>query len=370
MSILDKNKFYSLKNILTKDAQYNMIFGERSNGKTYAVLDYAIKNYCEKHEKLAYVRRWQDDFKGKRAPSLFDGHVSNGVIAKYSNNKWTNVHYTGGRWYLCKYIEEDDKEPKRIVDSEPFAYAFSISSMEHDKSTSYPDITTICFDEFLTRGMYLPDEFVSFCNVISTIVRYRTNVKIFMLGNTVNRYSPYFTEMGLNNVPKMNKGDIDVYTYGESGLKVAVEYSDSPNKKKDSDVYFAFDNPKLQMITGGVWEIDLYPHCPLKYAPKDIIFTYFIIFGNDILQCEIVQVDDNIFTFIHRKTTELKDTDHDLIYSTEHCPRYNWKRKLTKPSNNLERRIYNFFATDKVFYQDNEIGEIVRNYLIWCTNSK
>ena len=37
-----KSKFYSLDGILEKDADYNIIFGERSNGKTYAALEYSI----------------------------------------------------------------------------------------------------------------------------------------------------------------------------------------------------------------------------------------------------------------------------------------------------------------------------------------
>ena len=40
--------------------------------------------------------------------------------------------------------------------------------------------------------------------------------------------------------------------------------------------------------------------------------------------------------------------------------------KITKPVTDLEKRIVSFFIKDKVFYQDNEIGEIVRNYLEWC----
>ena len=40
-------KYYSLDRILSKEACYNIIFGERSNGKTYSVLKYAIKHYFE-----------------------------------------------------------------------------------------------------------------------------------------------------------------------------------------------------------------------------------------------------------------------------------------------------------------------------------
>lgn len=353
--------YYSLKKILTKNASYNVIFGDRSSGKTFAVLDLGVNNFAKTGEQMAYVRRWQDDFTGKRGSTLFDSLVANGRIAKATGGEWTGVYYYGSKWYFCRY-----EDGKRIIHETPFCYGFSISSMEHDKSTSYPNITTICFDEFLTRTVYIPDEFVLFMNVISTIIRHRANVKIFMLGNTVNKYCPYFKEMGLSHVKDMKPGTIDVYQYGKSPLTVAVEYV-QPNKAgKDSDLYFAFDNPKLSMITGGTWEIDIYPHCPVKYVPKDILYTYFIEFSGDLLQCEIVYKNGMYFTFIHRKTSELKHPESDLIYTPEFSARPNYRRKITKPTNDIERKIADFYIKDKVFYQDNEVGEIVRNYLLWC----
>jgi hypothetical protein len=357
-----KEKFYSLKNILSKDAQYNVIFGERSNGKTYAVLKYGVAQYAKHGKQLAIVRRWQDDFTGKRGATMFNALESNGEIRELTGGVWTGVYYFGSRWFLCRY----DDSGKRETDERPFAYGFSLTSMEHDKSTAYPDITTICFDEFLTRSAYVPDEFVLYMNVISTIVRHRTDVKIFMLGNTVNKYCPYFKEMGLNHIKDMKQGTIDVYRYGDSDLTVAVEYTKANAQGKESDLYFAFDNPKLQMITGGTWEIDVYPHCPCKFTPSEIVFTYFIEFSGDLLQCEIVLHDDLYFTFIHRKTSDLKHPESDLVYSTDFSPRHNHVRKLTTPLTPLEKKIARFYAEDRVFYQDNEVGEIVRNYLIWC----
>jgi len=43
----EKPKFYDLKAILIKNADYNVIFGERSNGKTYAALKYGLENYIK-----------------------------------------------------------------------------------------------------------------------------------------------------------------------------------------------------------------------------------------------------------------------------------------------------------------------------------
>lgn len=360
-------KFYSLNQILSRHAQYNIIFGERSNGKTYAVLKHGIQNYCKNGKQMAIVRRWKEDLRGKRGAAMFDSLVANDEIRRITNGEYTTVYHYSGRWYFSNF---DEKTGKQVPSPEPFAYAFALSDMEHDKSSSYPNITTIMFDEFLTRQYYLPDEFVTFMNVVSTIVRYRRDVTIFMLGNTVNKYCPYFKELGLTNILKMEKGKIDVYSYGESELKVAVEYADSPNKSKPSDLYFAFNNPKLDMITGGTWEMAMYPHLPVKYESKDILFMYFIVFGGSTLQCEIVQKNDCLFTYIHRKTTPIKDEDNDIIYTMEHDPRPNHFRRLTRPASKLERKIHSLFTREKVFYQDNEVGEVVRNYLITSERDK
>ena len=356
-----KEKFYRLDKILQCDAQYSVIFGERSNGKTFSVLELGLKNYMEKGDQFAIIRRWDEDFKGKRGRQMFDMLENVGRIKEITGGQWTSVYYFSSQWFLCKY-----EDGERIQDSRPFCYGFSLTAMEHDKSTSYPRVTTILFDEFLTRTVYLPDEFILFTNVLSTIIRERDNVKIFMLGNTVNKYCPYFTEMGLKHVKEMKPGTIDIYKYGEGLLKIAVEYT-LPNKKgKKSDVYFAFDNPKLKMITGGSWEIDVYPHCPIKYKPKNILFTFFIEFDNELLQAEIVHIENTLFIFIHKKTSSLKYTDTDLIYSLAYDPRPNWKRNILKPQSVIEQKITKLLLSEKVFYADNECGEIMRNYLMNC----
>lgn len=360
-------KFYSPKNILEKNATYNVIFGERSNGKTYSILKYAIEQYFETNGgQLAILRRWGEDIRGKRASDLFSAINENGEVEKISGGMYQGITHWAGKFYFCVYDEETGK-PIYNMDTDCFGYIFAISESEHNKSISYPKITTILFDEFLTRKLYLPDEFVTFMNTISTIVRQRTNVKIFMLGNTVNKYCPYFQEMGLNHILQMQQGTIDVYTYGDSELKVAVEYCASIKHQKANNFYFAFDNPRLHMITSGAWEIDIYPHLPIKYKHKDIMFTYFILFGDTIYQCEIVQdKDGDMFTFIHVKTTPLQDTDNDLIYSLEYNHKLNYNRNMFKPINKLQERILWFFKTDRVFYQDNTVGDAIANYLKIC----
>ena len=363
-----KQKFYSIRNLINKipDAFYYVVMGERGNGKTYSTLEYSLERYFTHGEKLAIIRRYKEDLKGKNGASIFSALVSNHLVEKYSKGKWNSIYYYSQRWYLMLYNKENPKD--RTIDKEPFAYGFALTDMEHDKSTSYPDVKNILFDEFITRKIYLPDEFVTFSNVLSTIIRERDDVKIFMLGNTVNKYCPYFKEMGLTKIRDMKKDVIDVYTYGYSRLKVAVEYSTNPDKKKRSDVYFAFDNPKLKMITTGEWEIALYPRLTyeMKYRPKDIYYHYFIQFEESLLMCEIVKKNNMMFTFIHYKTTPIKENDESIVYTPNISPLPNYRRKITKPMNKIDDKILWFFRNEKVFYQSNEIGEIVRNYFLWC----
>lgn len=358
------NKYYSLRKILKKNADYNMIIGERSNGKTYACLKYAIENVVNNGSKFAYLRRWREDVIGKRAGAIFNALNADGTIIKLTNNKYEIVNYSNGKFYFANF---DEKLNKYVNSKEPIGYTFALTNMEHDKSTSYPDVNTIIFDEFLTRRYYLPNEFVLFMNTISTIIRHRSNVKIFMLGNTVNKFCPYFNEMGLTKMKVMQKGTIDVYHYGNSSLTVAVEYCGNSFIKKGSDKYFAFNNPKLSMIIGGEWELDIYPHLPYKYKTNQIVFTYFIEFNDDILQCEVIDTGKDIFTYIHEKTTPIKDIDNDIVFTMRYSEKPNIINNITRPFNKTTKNIYKFFQLNKVFYQDNTVGEIVRNYLIQCT---
>lgn len=368
--------YYNIDKLLRTGGRYLICFGERSNGKTFQALMYGLKQYLKYGNKVAILRRFREDFKGKRGGAywdnlMFDGNGKN-HIKELTKGKYTKVTYYAGKWFLAYYDEDLQKD---ITEPEPFAYAFALTEMEHEKGNTY-QIGTIIFDEFMTRNSYLPDEFVTTMNVISTLVRSRTElngqmIRVIMCANTVSQYCPYFDEMGLKHVRQMKKGDIDIYNYGESGLKVAVEYCDSPNiSGKPSDVYFAFDNPKLKMITSGAWELDIYPHLKEGHKEHDIVFSYFIIFNDNVLQCDVVMKQNSTYTFIHPKTTPIKNEDKDIIFTTESNTQINYMGKLTRPINKASRKLYWYFAADKVFYANNEVGEIVAHYLDWCNTMK
>lgn len=363
-------KYYDITKLMNTGAKYMICFGERSNGKTFQALLYGFKEFVKHGSKIAIIRRFREDFKGKRGGAYWDNLVYDGNghnhIKELTNGKYDTVSYYSGRWYLAYF---DEEQQKLINAPEPFAYAFALTEMEHEKGNSYPQVRTVLFDEFMTRGSYLPDEFVLFMNTLSTIIRSRNDVKIIMAANTVSQYCPYWEEFGIDEkVRTMKKGDLAIIKFGDSGLTMGVEYCDSPNIQKDSDVYFAFDNPKLKMITSGAWELDIYPHLLSKHEKRDIIFSYFVVFKEHILQADIILKDNETYTFIHRKTTPIKDEDKDIVFTTEAAHKANYLGRLTRPTTKVGKKIYYYFVDNKVFYADNTVGEIMSHYLDWSNN--
>lgn len=363
-----KPQYYSLSPILKKgkNCKYYMIFGQRSNGKTYSVEKHIMEEYFSQGKQGAILRRMREDFVGKRGKTMFDNLLP--LIPELSNDCYNGIKYYSKQWFFVKY---DDEGNIINEDVRPFCYGFALSEMEHDKSTSYPLIKNVLFDEFISRSSYLPDEFVSFMQVLSTIIRNKDDVKIFMCGNTINKYCPYFKEMGIKHIKDMKKGDIDIYEYANKDLRVAVEWSDAAPATRKSSAYFAFDNPKLTMITEGDWELDIFPHAPCKFKNDFVKFRFFIEWDELLYEGDLVRIPEKHmeFLFIHEKTTPIKFPDKDIIFSAEFSAKRNHFRNIMKNYNPVVHKLGIMFSADRVFYQNNEVGNAIFNYLEWCRTS-
>lgn len=355
-------KHWDIRPIKKIPALYRAVVGERSNGKTYGVLLDCIKDFWETGAQFAYVRRWRDDLKGGLMQDLFSAITNNEEITKVTNGEYNGIKYKFGKFYLYATDGTDS-----VTMEEPFCHTFAISAMEHTKSISYPKIKHIVFDEFISRTSYIPDEFSLFMNLLSTIIRDRDDVDIWLLGNTVSKECPYFREMGIKHIYQQQEGTIDTYSYSKNGseMLIAVERTKNLAAKK-SDKYFIFDNPKMEMITGGAWELAVYPHLFEKYIPKQIVYMFFVKYRDTTLQCEVIEGKRGFFIYVHKKTTELKDKPDDLIYSTEMRSANNFRLDITRPVFTIERKINQLIANEKICYQDNEIGEVFNDYLKWC----
>ena len=124
-----KLPFYSLKEIKKRNAQYNLIIGERSNGKTFAVQEEGLKNYVSTGKQMALIRRYDTDFTGKRGREMFKGIVEENIVKELTHGEWTHIAYWSSCWYLARFDNELNKE---VRSQDPFCYGFALNSQEHD----------------------------------------------------------------------------------------------------------------------------------------------------------------------------------------------------------------------------------------------
>ena len=68
---MKSNNYYNPKNILKKGADYNLIIGQRSNGKTYGFCSIALTSHINEGARVAYVRRYSEDITKKNIENLF-----------------------------------------------------------------------------------------------------------------------------------------------------------------------------------------------------------------------------------------------------------------------------------------------------------
>lgn len=227
------------------EVPYRITIGERSNGKTYAVKHICWDKHIETGKKFVYVRKRTDSISRKEMKRLWADANEDYILDAVGDY----VKYTPDKGFY--YMKDDE-----II---TIGYALSIEDYESKKGIPYNDITTIFFDEFIEKRGDLIDEVSKFLNLVSTIRRKRDDVEVFMVANTVSRFSPYFEEFGID-IKRLHQGEI-VYIKHEMGVELAIEYCKSLNKEKGirkKDRYFGFDHsPASQMIMYGEWEYDV-----------------------------------------------------------------------------------------------------------------
>ena len=254
----------------------------------------------------------------------------------------------------------------------PFIRCYAIATEDTTKGQDAGPVKYIIFDEFMTRKYYLVNEFVHYQNLLSSIIRDRQGIQIIMLANTVNKYCPYFAEMGLKDIADQEQGTIAVYTAGTSETKIAVEYcaQDEEQTKKVSS-YYCFDNPQLNMIMTGAWEIANYRHAPEDTGDYEIFFCFFVCFGGKIVQGDMILYKNYPIIVFHKKTTELKNADKSLIYTEENedgNPLH--QISLAAGETRAHKLIRQLLKSNKFFFDDNNTGEFINNWLKFAlTNS-
>lgn len=259
------SKWYDIRPILSKNADFNLIVGQRGNGKTYGIVKFCLEDYKNSKGKnrFAYIRRWADDIKGFRAEQLL--FPLQKVIEELFG-----VGYTVTYWRHKYYLVNADGEKVDII-----GYCLALSEASHTKSVAYTGVKNILFDEFIQMAgeRALPDEMLKFENTLSTIIRDRQDVKVFMAANTVSKFSPYFPHFALD-INKIEQGEIVVkdLPLDDGFVRVALEYCEYNEEVGKAVSKYATS----QMIKTGQWEIpptDEIPSAKNEVVKEKLLLT-------------------------------------------------------------------------------------------------
>jgi hypothetical protein len=249
-----KSNYYSLDSLkkYDKDITYYILFGERGSGKSFSITRKAIDDFFIHGKEFVIVKRFAEDITTKFASTMLRDHED------YIRDEYGyEISYYGHRWRVYKTGEEKPK----LDDMKIMGYTLAISQSNSTKGGQYPKVGNIILEEFMSMGaVYLPDEVKLFINLVSTIARKRKGVKVYMLGNPLNKISPYDKELGVK-LYNMKKGEIAVKEfsdeYGRTN-RVLIQRTDTVPVKNDESAYALFGSNISRMIDEGDFETGKY----------------------------------------------------------------------------------------------------------------
>ena len=289
---------------------------------------------------------------------------------KYDGYQLKNGAFCG-YWIREKNKKEYDK---------PFCYTHSLSAQETQKGTKdIPNLLFIVFDEFMSRDVYLNNEFIVFVNALSTVFREQYEASIVMLGNPVTWACPYFDEMGIKKVRDIKQGTIKLYKASNSDTTIALEICGENQRNSKTDIinnrFFGFENNQIESIRTGAWELPFYPHLTKENA-TDIILdrSVYIRYDNELYCIEIRTHNDNVYCYVrpHTKEIDIDDKRVKRIYvqTTTSGIFHDKEHNRLLSNDKIDRFIWGLYKSNKMFYSSNLVGETVRLALNDLLSSK
>lgn len=366
-TIKTDRRYYDPSDILSLGATYNIVYGERGNGKTFAFCRKILEAYFDEGLPSAYIRRLDEMIKKGNLETLFNPHLE--YIQERSGGKWNYVSYMDKKFTLQKRDPETNALIER--DKEPFCRAYAISTNETTKGPDRGRVKYVFFDEFITRSFYLTNEVILFQNLLETIIRKRPGVIINMVANTVNKFCIYFKHMGLSRIKQQKQGTIDQYLLGKAQTKIACEYclDDDSAASEVAEQYYCFDNPQAEMIKNGSWEFDLYRLIPKGLdSSSNPEFEFFVEFDDTITRGAVYIYQDSPVICFTPKTTPIKDRDNSIIYGQDiSSPSPLHQIDLARAPTRAQEVILNLMKQHKTYFATNEDGENIQNWLKYAT---
>ena len=358
-----------------KQAAWFMLLSERATGKTTNVILYCLCMWWLYGTSFLYVRDSADMIAPKNAKTLFDTVNAYGYIHKLTDGLYNSMVYDSRAWYMCKRDETG-----KIVDRCPerCAMVTSLDQVSDLKSAlNLPRCDMVVFDEFVPLNpmdvrQNDPHDFILLSDLLSTVFRLRRSGSVIMLGNTLDMYNHYYSDLGVATPLKAAKlGDYGIVDTGETHVYFELiapprEYREQ--KDKFVKRFFDFDNEELNAITGrGTYSVKQFPlfpgHKGDKTKFKVLDSSIFIKYGSEFLQLQTVLHDD-VGLCVWVRPGYPRDVSKCIILQSEPITE-SWQAYGLGPPM-LEKFLVFLWQQHKFYFSTNQQGMAFCSYLSKC----
>lgn len=347
---------YKLDKILETKSLYNLIVSGRMRGKSSAVKLYVFNESFLYGRKFALIFRTRDGKSQEALSSFFSEPWMTSHIKKVSKGKYEGVHVKTNRCYLYYY----DNKGKRIDDLEIGCVCF-LDEDEQNKSMVYNDYFNIYMEEFISRYGYLQNEVVMLESLISTILRfnmYDEQAHVFLVGNTISRVCPYFSEWGLN-VHKQEEDTIEIKEFERNIDGVDFKFKIATERLKNNEQGISISTKGKQMESGE-WETGKIPLFKDRKSDFETVYEFVYFYEGFCFLLSCLSKDDYLFIVCEKKTTPIKKGTRVISNVESYDPLYT---KDFTPLRQSERIIFNLIKQNKIFFCDALTGADFYNCL-------
>ena len=340
----NKKIHYNLDNIDKLGARFNLIYGERSNGKSYQVKHKkGVEKYLKTGRRFILMRRWKEEITSEKIEQYFQDVD----VQKLTDGKFNCISL----YRKCLYLAIYDNETGKTKRFDKIGYVVALSTEQNYAGASYLDVDDIIFEEFMSRSVYMANESNKLMNFYATVDRKRLTTRLWLVGNTISRVCPYIYDWGLHNVISSQKqGTIkQVIINGaeDEKIKIAIEYCKSTGQTSGTI------GTNAQMINTGAWETAPHPHLPKSYNNYKVLFRFGFQYQNFRFLSEYL-MDKNtkeVCWFVKPYYKEFSEKKiivfSDVIKMSEL-----WQRDIYNISikNDKLRNLFMSFKENKIFY--------------------
>lgn len=192
-------QFYDWEKTFSYDADITVIIGGRGIGKTYGMRLANVRQYLKTGERFCEICRYSKEVKD----------VGEGYFDRIeTNNEFPNhiFKFEKDRFYISERPAGNEKPTWELI-----GYIVGLTSQQSLKKRTFDKVRHIVMDEAVLERSdkyhkYLPNEFLTFANLISTLLRevpgQPTRGRVYLLGNACDLLNPYLQELGVNSAPK------------------------------------------------------------------------------------------------------------------------------------------------------------------------